>query len=166
MHCTLTLESFVFENFIGLQYSFTAVKHLLNCRPVYHSEDRVVTCHDLMFPAFTNHDETTGSLKNIVEYTDQSFKMFCELHEHHIISGRYLRFGKKVPDKTSALAINDFVMVLGSSKPKYGIIKGVVSKHRFSVRMLQKRSKKGDGPVDNSIIAIGNIVHLHTPIKK
>ena len=163
---TLTLESFVFESFIGLQYSFTAVKHLLNSRPVYHSEERVVTCHDLMFPTFTNHDETTGSLRDIVNYTDQSFRVFCELHEQHIISGRYLRYGSKVPDKPSALADNDFVMITGSSRPKYGIIQGFVSKHRLSVRMLQKRSKTGEGPIANSIVAIGNIVHLHTPLDK
>ena len=57
-------------------------------------------------------------------------------------------------------------MVTGSSRPKYGIIMGFVSKHRLSIRMLQKRSKGGEGPIDNSIVAINNIVHLHTPIKK
>ena len=40
---TLSLESFVFESFISLQYSFTSVKHILNTRPVYYSEERVVT---------------------------------------------------------------------------------------------------------------------------
>ena len=111
----LSLENFVFESFINLQYSFTSVKHLLNSRPVYHRESQVVTCHDLMFPSFTNEDEEVGSLRDIVDYTDQSFKAFCELHEQRIVSGRYLRYGSKVPDKPSALAVNDFVCLLYTS---------------------------------------------------
>ena len=119
-----------------------------------------------MFPSFTNHDEKAGSLKNIVDYTDEAFKLFCELHNEHIISGKYLRYGSKVPGKPSDLKINDFVMVTGASKAKYGIIQKIISKHRLSVRMLQKRSKTGDGPVDNSIVGIGNIVHLYRPKEK
>ena len=142
------------------------MKKILNTRPVYYSEQRVITAHDLMFPSFTNHDEKAGSLKNIVDYTDEAFKLFCELHNEHIISGKYLRYGSKVPGKPSDLKINDFVMVTGASKAKYGIIQKIISKHRLSVRMLQKRSKTGDGPVDNSIVGIGNIVHLYRPKEK
>ena len=105
-------------------------------------------------------------MKNIVDYTDEAFKLFCELHDQHIISGRYLRYGSKVPGKPSDLKINDFVMITGASKPKYGIIQEILSKHRMSVRMLQKRSKTGEGPIANSVVGIGNIVHLYSPKEK
>ena len=145
----LSLENFVFQSFINMQYSFTAVKHLLNNRPVYHSETQVVTCHDLMFPGFTNEDEESGSLRDIVDFTDQAFTHFC-----------------RFPDKPSTLAVNDFVMITGASRPKYGIIQEFISKHRLSVRMLLKRSKSGEGPVGNSVVALGNVIHLHIPKKK
>ena len=163
---TLSLENFIFPSFLSMQYSFTAVKKLLNNRPVYHSETHVVTCHDLMFPGFANENDDGGSLKDIVDFTDQAFNHFCQLHEQQIISGKYLRYGSKVPDKPSSLAVNDFVMITGASKPKYGIIQKFISKHRISVRMLLRRSKSGDGPVGDIVVALGNVVHLHTPHKK
>ena len=161
----LTLENFVFSSFLNMQYSFTATKQLLNSRPVYHSESQVVTCHDLMFPGFANENDE-GSLRDIVDFTDQAFSTFCQMHEQQIVSGKYLRYGSKVPDKPSSLAVNDFVMDTGASKPKYGIIQDFISKHRVSVRMLLRRSKSGDGNVGNTVVALGNIIHLHSPKKK
>ena len=69
-------------------------------------------------------------------------------------------------EKKSDLAIGDFVMVTGAGRPKYGLVQDFDSKHRVRVRMLLKRNKGGEGVVGNHICNLGNLIHLHTPVKK
>ena len=117
-----------------------------------------------MFPGFQSEDDQ-NSLKGIVENTDQAFKYFTNLHNEAIVSGQYLEYGSKVVKKKSDLAVGDFVMITGAGSPKYGIVESFESKHRVSVRMLIKRNKEGDGTIGNQICNLGNLVHLHTPVK-
>ena len=107
-----------------------------------------------------------GSLKNIVDFTNEAFKHFCKLHNEQIISGKYLKYGLKVVDKPSSLAVGDFVMVTGAGRPKYGLVQSFISKQRVNIRMLLRRGKKGHGGIGNTICALGNLIHLHTPKKK
>ena len=118
-----------------------------------------------MFPGFQSEEDDEGSLKGINDNTDQAFKHFCSLHNQAIVSGKYLRYGSKVVEKPSNLAIGDFIMVIGAGRPKYGLVQDFVSKHRVTVSMLLKRNKGGDGVVGNQICNLGNLIHLHTPVK-
>ena len=160
----LNLENYLFQSLLHLQRSFTATHHLLNNRPVYYSESQVITCNDLMFPGFQSEDDQ-NSLKGIVENTDQAFQYFTNLHNEAIVSGKYLKYGSKVVEKKSDLAIGDFVMITGAGRPKYGLVQSFVSKHRVSVRMLIKRNKEGDGTIGNQVQNLRNLVHLPTPVK-
>ena len=92
-------------------------------------------------------------------------KFFTNLHNEAIVSGQYLKYGSKVVKKKSDLAVGDFVMITGAGRPKYGIVESFVSKHRVSVRMLIKRNKDGGGTIGNQVQNLGNLVHLHTPVK-
>ena len=117
-----------------------------------------------MFPGF-QYENDQNSLEGIVENTDQAFKFFTNLHNEAIVSGQYLKYGSKVVKKKSDLAVNDFVMITGAGRPKYGIVENFVSKHRVNCRMLIKRNKDGGGTVGNQVQNLGNLVHLHTPAK-
>ena len=160
----LNLENYLFQSLLHLQRSFTATRHLLNNRPVYYSESQIITCNDLMFPGFQSENDQ-NSLEGIVENTDEAFKFFINLHNEAIVSGQYLKYGSKVVKKKSDLAVNDFVMITGAGRPKYGIVENFVSKHRVNCRMLIKRNKDGSATVGTQVQNLGNLVHLHTPAK-
>ena len=81
------------------------------------------------------------------------------------MSGKYLKYGSKVVEKKSDLAIGDFVMVTAAGRPKNGLVQDFVSKHRVTVRMLLKRNKGGNRMVGNQICNVGNLIHLYTPVK-
>ena len=64
---------------------------------------------------------------------------------------------------------NDFVMVRYPSRLghfKYGIVKSIVegSSHRYNIKMIGKRNKKGTGKIVCQIVDIKNLVLLHRPI--
>ena len=79
-----------------------------------------------MFPGFQSEDDQ-NSLKGIVENMDQAFQYFTNLHNEAIVSGKYLKYGSKVVEKRSDLAIGDFVMIIGAGRPKYGIVQTTTS---------------------------------------
>ena len=68
-----------------------------------------------MFPGLQCEQDDEGSLKGIIDNTDEAFKHFCALHNEAIVSGRYLKYGSKVVEKPSDLAIGDFIMVTGGA---------------------------------------------------
>ena len=80
-------------------------------------------------------------------------------------AGPFWKYGSKVVKKKSDLPVGDFVMITGAGRLKYSIVESFVSKHRVSVRMLIKRNKDGNGTIGNQVQNLGNLVHLHTPVK-
>ena len=55
----MNMRNYVFKSMISMSQTFTKVKSLMNNRPLFYSEDEVVTCQDMLYPRITSDD--TGS---------------------------------------------------------------------------------------------------------
>ena len=139
----------------------------LNSRPVFKStlpagEEWMITINDIIKPYLGIE---TSEIIKLDEAIQEKYKEFCSIfEEEQILSGVPTR---KSTTRESTLANGDFVMVKFPSKLgfyKYGVVQGPVpgSKHRYQVKMVQRRLKNGSGKVGIENLPIQNLVLLKT----
>ena len=160
----MNLKNFLFASQIEMTQSFTRIKQLLNTRPLFYTEDNVVTVQDVLFPRILM-DENQSAVSGFSDLVDEAYNSFMELHRESVINGHYTRFGSKVQSRKKQLKVNDFILVClsDSEKPKYGIVTKLESDHRITVKLLVRRYEDGTGKVGSMTIGVDRTVHLFSP---
>ena len=107
-------------------------------------------------------------MNKLSEELEEKYEEFVKIFEEEIKTSHLTRaHNTKINDEK--LQPNDFVMVRYPSRLghfKYGIVKSIVegSSHRYNIKMIGKRNKKGTGKIVCQIVDIKNLVLLHRPI--
>jgi hypothetical protein len=81
----MNLKNFLFASQIKMTQSFTRIKHLLNTRPLFYTEDSVVTVQDVLFPRILM-DENQYAVSGFSDLVDDSYNSFIELHRESVVS--------------------------------------------------------------------------------
>ena len=148
-----------FSSIFELDLLLTKICGLLNSRPIFASENNIISIADILHPRISN-GEKFEVINSDIYKKDELFKGIWEIFSEEIISGQLTKCGKKAHTQNPAIPVGTIAMVIYPSRIKwrYGKIIKQVSGYRYEIKMQEGNNFKGIQVIDCC-----NIVVLFLP---
>ena len=154
-----TVQIFAFQHLLA------TVANTLNDRPIFHNSEFQISPNDLIKPFQGTMDPDFVKMD---EVNNKRYAEFCSIFEEQIAIGSELKTNKTVATAPPKLEPDDFVLVkfpsrIGFYKYARVLFQTPNSTHRYTCKIIGRRTKGGLGKPTVENIPIQNLVLLHRP---
>ena len=148
-----------FVSIFDLDLLLVKISGLLNSRPIFSSDTRILTISDVLQPKISTGDQFEVTESDIFN-KDEIFKATWEIFSEEMINGELTKPGKKSHTQDPTIQEGTVVLVLYPSRNRwrYGRVNRMVTKYKYEILMKHGQTYKGVQVIDRC-----NIVSLFNP---